>query len=105
MEHRPLGRTGIRGSQLCLGAMMLGAGGNPDHEAGAGLLPPALDAGINLRDPADAYGQSEEVLGKPPKGRRDDVVLATKLGLPLARDPNHRGNSRRWVAEAVERSL
>ena len=105
MEYRTLGRTGIRVSQLCLGAMMLGAGGNPDHEDGARIIHRALDAGINFVDTADAYGESEDVVGKALRGRRDDVVLATKLGLPLDDDPNHRGTSRRWVAEAVERSL
>ena len=105
MEHRALGRTGIRVSQLCLGTMMLGAGGNPDHEDGARIIHRALDAGINFVDTADAYGESEDVVGKALKGRRDNVILATKLGLPIDDDPNHRGTSRRWVAEAVERSL
>ncbi len=83
MELRPLGRTGIQVSQLCLGAMMLGAGGNPNHEDGARIIHRALEAGINFLDTADAYGESEDVVGKALKGRRDDVVLATKLGLPV----------------------
>jgi aryl-alcohol dehydrogenase-like predicted oxidoreductase len=105
MDYRPLGRSGMQVSQLCLGAMMLGAGGNPDHEDGARIIHRALDAGINFIDTADAYGESEDVVGKALKGRRDDVVLATKVGLPLDEDPNHRGTSRRWVERAVERSL
>jgi aryl-alcohol dehydrogenase-like predicted oxidoreductase len=107
MEHRPLGATGIRVSQLCLGAMMLNAGGNPDHEDGARIIHRALDAGITFIDTADAYaaGESETIVGKALKGRRDDVVLATKVGLPMDDDPNHRGTSRRWIRQAVEGSL
>jgi aryl-alcohol dehydrogenase-like predicted oxidoreductase len=107
MEYRPLGRTGIRVSELCLGAMMLNAGGNPDHEDGARIVHRALDAGVNFVDTADAYaaGESEEIVGKALEGRRDDVVLATKVGLPFDDDPNHRGTSRRWIRRAVEGSL
>lgn len=108
MQYRTLGRTGIRVSPYALGALMLGLPiGNPDHEDSAKIIHKALDAGINLIDTADAYGNgaSEEVVGKALKGRRDDVVLATKVSLPMGDDPNRRGASRRWITRAVENSL
>ncbi|GAB2601109.1 aldo/keto reductase [Kribbella endophytica] len=107
MDYRPLGRTGITVSELCLGAMMFGGAGNPDHDASIRIIHRALDAGINFVDTADVYsaGESEEIVGKALAGRRDDVVLATKVGLPFDDDPNHRGASRRWIVESVERSL
>jgi aryl-alcohol dehydrogenase-like predicted oxidoreductase len=108
MDYRPLGRTGISVSQLCLGAMMFGAFGNPDHDASIKIIHRALDAGINFIDTADGYsaGESELILGKAlAGGRRDKVVLAVKFGVPFDQDPNHRGASRRWITEAVEGSL
>ncbi|HUN31358.1 MAG TPA: aldo/keto reductase [Trebonia sp.] len=109
MEYRPLGRTGMSVSQLCLGAMMFGAFGNPDHDDSVQIIHKALDAGINFIDTADGYsaGESEEILGKAlAGGRRDAVVLAVKFGVPFADDdPNHRGASRRWITQAVEGSL
>ncbi|MFI7445861.1 aldo/keto reductase [Nonomuraea sp. NPDC049714] len=107
MRYRTLGRTGIKVSPYALGAMMFGAIGNPDHDDSIRIIHRALDAGINLVDTADAYahGESEEIVGKALKGRRDDVVLATKLHLPMGDDPNRRGNSRRWIMTAVEDSL
>jgi aryl-alcohol dehydrogenase-like predicted oxidoreductase len=108
MEYRPLGRTGVSVSPLCLGAMMFGAFGNPDHDASIEIVHRALDAGINFIDTADFYsgGESEEILGKAlAGGRREHVVLATKFGLPFGADPNQRGTSRRWITEAVEGSL
>jgi aryl-alcohol dehydrogenase-like predicted oxidoreductase len=108
MEYRPLGRTGISVSQLCLGAMMFGAAGNPDHDESVQIIHKALDAGINFIDTADGYsaGESEEILGKAlAGGRRDDVVLAVKFGVSFGGDPNHRGGSRRWITQAVEGSL
>jgi aryl-alcohol dehydrogenase-like predicted oxidoreductase len=107
MDYRPLGRTGVQVSSLCLGTMMLGAFGNPDHDDATHIVHRALDAGVNLVDTADMYsfGESEEIVGKALRGRRDAVVLATKVGLPVDDDPNHRGTSRRWITEAVERSL
>src|ERR1700722_9470866 len=108
MEYRPLGHTGVSVSQLCVGAMMFGAFGNPDHDNSVRTIHRALDAGINFIDTADAYsrGESEEIVGKAlAGGRRDNVVLATKVGLPFDEDPNHRGTSRRWITEAVEGSL
>ena len=109
MEYRPLGRTGVSVSQLCLGAMMFGAFGNSDHDDAIRIIHKALDAGINFIDTADGYsgGESELIVGKAlAGGRRDDVVLAVKTGVQfLGDDPNKRGASRRWLTEAVEASL
>ena len=107
MQYRTLGRTGIKVSPYALGAMMFGAIGNPDHEDSARIIHKALDAGINFVDTADAYsrGESEEIVGKALKGRRDNVVLATKLRLPMGDDPNQQGASRRWIMAAAENSL
>jgi aryl-alcohol dehydrogenase-like predicted oxidoreductase len=109
MEYRPLGRTGVSVSQLCLGAMMFGAFGNSDHDDAVKIIHKALDAGINFIDTADGYsaGESEEILGEAlAGGRREGVVLAVKFGVPFGdSDPNHRGASRRWITEAVEGSL
>jgi aryl-alcohol dehydrogenase-like predicted oxidoreductase len=111
MEYRNLGRTGVRVSPLCLGAMMFGAWGNPDHDDSIRIIHRALDAGINFIDTADVYsrGESEEIVGKAikklPPARRDDVVLATKFHGVMGEDPNQQGNSRRWIMRAVEDSL
>src|SRR6476469_1325355 len=107
MQMRVLGRTGVRVSPLCLGAMMFGAWGNPDHDESIRIIHRALDAGINFVDTADVYsaGESEEIVGKALMSRRDDVVLATKVSVPMDDDPNHRGNSRRWIVQEVESSL
>src|SRR6266566_4887153 len=98
MEHRSLGRTGVQVSPLCLGAMMFGVWGNTNHDESIRIIHRALDAGINFVDTADVYarGESEEIVGKALKGRRDHVVLATKVhGTMHDTDPNRRGNSRR----------
>ena len=109
MDHRNLGRTGVSVSKLCLGAMMFGAWGEPDHDESIRIIHAALDAGINFIDTADVYsaGESEEIVGKALNGRRDDVVLATKLYMPVGEDddPNRRGTSRRWIVQEVENSL
>jgi aryl-alcohol dehydrogenase-like predicted oxidoreductase len=107
MEHHQLGRTGVSVSRFCLGAMMFGAWGNPDHDESIRIIHAALDAGINFIDTADVYaqGESEQIVGKALKGRRDDIVLATKFFNPIGDDPNRRGGSRRWIARAVEDSL
>jgi aryl-alcohol dehydrogenase (NADP+) len=108
MKYRTLGRTGIKVSPYCLGAMMFGAvGGNPDHDDSIRIIHKALDAGINFIDTADRYsqGESEEIVGKALKGRRDDIVLATKVNNPMGDDPNQQGNSRRWLIREVEASL
>src|SRR5881275_969753 len=108
LEHRLLGRTGVSVSKLCLGAMMFGAWGNPDHDESIRIIHAALDTGINFIDTADVYsgGESEEIVGKAlAGGRRDDVILATKFHAPMGDDPNRRGNSRRWIVQEVENSL
>jgi aryl-alcohol dehydrogenase-like predicted oxidoreductase len=108
MEHRQLGRTGVSVSKFCLGAMMFGAWGNPDHDESIRIIHTALDAGINFIDTADVYGQgeSEEIVGKAlAGGRRDDVILATKFHNAMGDDPNQQGNSRRWIIRAAEDSL
>ncbi|MFC3997791.1 aldo/keto reductase [Nocardiopsis sediminis] len=107
MERRILGGTGISVSEYALGTMMLGAWGNTDHGDAIRMVHTALDAGINFVDTADMYseGESEEIVGKALKGRRDDVVLATKFHNPMGPDANHRGNSRRWIVRAAEDSL
>ena len=107
MEYRTLGRSGIRVSTFCLGTMMFGKWGNPDADECTKMVDAALDAGINFVDTADVYdfGVSEEILGRALRGRRDDVVLATKFHNAMGDDPNQRGNSRRWIMRAVEDSL
>jgi aryl-alcohol dehydrogenase-like predicted oxidoreductase len=96
MDLRPLGGTGVSVSKLCLGTMMFGAWGNPDHDDSIRIIHRALDAGINFIDTADVYsqGESEEIVGKAlAGGRREDVVLATKVWGQMGDDPNHRGAS------------
>src|SRR3954467_7435251 len=107
MELRPLGRTGVQVSNFCLGAMMFGAWGNPDHDACIGIIHAALDAGINFVDTADVYGagEPEELVGKAPQDPRDDAIPPTKFYNPMGADPNRRGASRRWIVRAVEDSL
>ena len=108
MEYRRLGRTGITVSSLCLGAMMFGEWGTRDHEESIKIIHRALDAGINFIDTADVYsaGESEVIVGKAlAGGRRDDIVLASKVHMPMGEDPNQRGNSRRWIIREVEASL
>src|SRR5450631_4644032 len=107
MELRTLGRSGVQVSRYCLGAMMFGAWGNPDHDDCVRIIHRALDEGINFIDTADVYsaGESEEIVGRAISGRRDDVVLATKFFAPMGSDPNRRGGSRRWILQEVEDSL
>jgi aryl-alcohol dehydrogenase-like predicted oxidoreductase len=107
VHYRTLGRTGIKVSPYALGAMMFGPIGNPDHEDSIRIIHKALDAGINFIDTADRYsgGESEEIVGKAVEGRRDHVVLATKVYGPMGDDPNQRGNSRRWIMTEIENSL
>ena len=107
MEYRTLGTTGMRVSALCLGAMMFGEWGNTDRDECLRMVDRALDGGINVVDTADVYsdGQSEEIVGEALQGRRDRVVLATKVHGEMGDDPNERGNSRRWIVQEVENSL
>jgi aryl-alcohol dehydrogenase-like predicted oxidoreductase len=106
MRYRTLGRTGIKVSTYALGALALGTSvGNADHDDSVRIIHKALDAGINFLDTSDTYGESEVVVGKALKGRRDSVVLATKFGRQTGDDPNHQGASRRWIITAAENSL
>src|SRR6204780_1566964 len=108
MEYRRLGRTGVTVSTLCLGAMMFGEWGTREHDESIRIIHRALDAGVNFIDTADVYsvGESEVIVGKAlAGGRRDDVVLASKVHMPMGEDPNQRGNSRRWIIREVENSL
>ena len=107
MRYVPLGSTGVQVSPLCLGAMMFGEWGNPDHDDGVRIIRRGLDAGINFVDTANVYsaGESEEITGKALAGRRDDVVLATKFHAPMGPGPNDRGNHRKHILRAVEDSL
>src|SRR5947208_16924616 len=107
MERTTLGTTGIQVSRYCLGAMMFGAWGNPDHDDCIRIVHAALDAGINFVDTADVYsaGESEVIVGKALAGRRDQIVLATKVHGTMGDDPNMAGNSRRWIVREVEESL
>jgi len=105
MQHRRLGRSGLRVSPICIGAMMFG--GPTDAATSCAMLDEAADQGVNFVDTADAYngGKSEEVVGRAVRGRRDYWVLATKLANPIGDGPNGGGTSRKWVVDACERSL
>ncbi|MEU7985936.1 aldo/keto reductase [Streptosporangium canum] len=107
MHYRILGGTGIEVSAHCLGTMMFGAAGNSDHDECVRIIHAALDQGINFVDTADMYsaGESEEIVGKALRGRRDDIVLATKVHFRMGEGPNRSGNSRRWIVKEVEESL
>lgn len=107
MQYRTLGRTGIRVSSLALGTMNFGALGRTTQDEATALVDAALEAGVNLIDTADMYGagESEEMVGKAVAGRREDLVLATKAGLPMGGDHNHQGASRRWLVTALDNSL
>src|SRR6476646_739415 len=107
MRYRRFGRTGVHVSSLCLGAMMFGQWGNPDHDESIAVIHAALDAGTNFIDTADVYsaGESEEIVAKAIAGRRDDVVLATKFVGTMGQDSNQQGASPRWIKQEVENSL
>jgi aryl-alcohol dehydrogenase-like predicted oxidoreductase len=105
VQYRTLGRTGIKVSPYALGTLMFATSMGNDPGDSARIIHKAIDAGINIVDTADAYGDSEEVVGKALEGRRDDVVLATKFSRPTGEGPNHQGASRRWIVTAVENSL
>jgi aryl-alcohol dehydrogenase-like predicted oxidoreductase len=108
MKLHSLGRTGIKVSPLCLGAMMFGAWGNPDHDESIRIIHRALDAGINFIDTADVYsqGESEIIVGKALSSiDRSRVVVATKVHGNMGDDPNAQGNSRRWIIAECDNSL
>jgi aryl-alcohol dehydrogenase-like predicted oxidoreductase len=107
LRYRTLGGTGIEVSVQCLGAMMFGAEGNGDHDECIRIIDVAIENGINFIDTADVYsdGESEEIVGKALRGRRDEIVLATKARLQMGEGRNRSGNSRRWLIQAVDASL
>ncbi len=107
MEYRRLGKTGLKVSVHCLGTMMFGQWGNPDHDESVRTIQAALDGGINFIDTADVYsaGESEEIVGKAIKDRRDEIVLATKAHGRMGQNINEAGNSRFWLMKEVENSL
>ncbi|MBE1501770.1 aryl-alcohol dehydrogenase-like predicted oxidoreductase [Amycolatopsis lexingtonensis] len=107
MQYRTLGRTGVQVSTLALGAMNFGAIGRTTQDEATAIVDAALEGGINLIDTADMYGQgeSEVMVGRAIKNRRDDLVLATKAAMPMGEERNHRGTSRRWIFKALEDSL
>jgi aryl-alcohol dehydrogenase-like predicted oxidoreductase len=107
MQYRTLGRTGVQVSTLVLGAMNFGALGRTTQDEATAIVDAALDAGINVIDTADRYsaGESEEMVGKAIAGRRDDIVLATKVWSPMSNNPNHQGSSRRWLITELDNSL
>src|SRR3954465_13163299 len=107
MEYRTLGGTGLKVSAHCLGTMMFGEWGNTDVDDCIGTIRAAIDGGINFVDTADGYssGESEEIVGKALKGRRDEVILATKVHGQMGPGHNDAGNSRVWIANEVENSL
>lgn len=105
MQYRTLGRCGVKVSQMCLGTMMFG---DPtDERTSLEMIARALDAGINFLDTADKYkaGESERVVGKALEGRREQIVLATKVTLPMGEGPNMSGSSRKHIIEGCEASL
>jgi aryl-alcohol dehydrogenase-like predicted oxidoreductase len=105
MDYRLLGRTGVRVSPLCLGAMNFGSVTN--EEDSIRIIHAALDAGINFIDTANVYnaGQSEVVVGKALRDRREKVVLATKVHGKVGDGPNDEGNSRLHILKACDDSL
>ena len=107
MEFRNLGRTGVKVSPLCLGAMNFG--GPTAEEESIQIINTALDGGINFIDTANVYnmGESERIVGRALKenGKRDHVVLATKVHSVMGEGPNERGNSRYHILKACEDSL
>src|SRR5438477_4270592 len=107
MEYRVLGRTGVKVSSFCLGAMMFGEWGNTDEDECIRIVHRALDGGINFVDTADVYsaGVSEEIVGKALRGKRDDVFLATKVHGQMGPGLNDQGNTRLWIQREVEDSL
>ena len=105
MDYRPLGRSGLKVSPLCLGAMMFGD--RTDYAEASRIVASARDAGVNFIDTADAYakGESEKIVGKLIAADRDDWVLATKAGVPVGEGPNQGGTGRKRLLQAIDQSL
>jgi aryl-alcohol dehydrogenase-like predicted oxidoreductase len=107
MEYTRLGDSGLKISRICLGTMMFGRWGNADPDDCGRIIERGLDEGINFIDTANRYnwGESEEIVGKALRGKRDGVVLATKVFMPGAAGVLDRGTSRRHIFLQVEESL
>lgn len=105
MDFKPLGRTGVKVSELCFGTMSFG--GDADEAESAKMYAACRDLGINFFDCADVYskGRAEEILGKLMAGDRDELVVTSKCFNPMGDDVNARGANRRHIAQAVEASL
>ncbi|ASL45923.1 L-glyceraldehyde 3-phosphate reductase [Burkholderia sp. AD24] len=105
MDYRYLGRSALKVSPLCLGAMMFG--GETDEATSTRIIDKAYDQGVNFIDTADVYhaGRSEEIVGRAIAQRRDHWVVATKFGYPGAQGPNEQGQSRKWIMQSVDASL
>lgn len=105
MQYRYLGHSGLRVSEICLGAMMFG--GATDETTAGRIIAAARDRGVNFIDTADMYngGESERVVGRSIAQGRDHWVLASKVGNPMGPGPNQAGMSRKWIREAVHGSL
>lgn len=105
MDYRYLGRTALKVTPLCLGAMMFG--GETDEPTSKRIIDKAFEQGFNFIDTADVYhaGRSEEVVGRAIADRRDSWVVATKFGFPNGPGPNEQGQSRKWIIQSVEASL
>lgn len=107
METKPLGKTGMPVSRFCLGAMMFGGMGNKNHSDCVRIIHRAIDAGINFIDTADVYsqGESERIVGKAIKNKRESLVIATKFFFPMGEGIHEHGGSRKWIVREVENSL
>ena len=112
MEYRQLGRSGLRVSKLALGTLTFGlksdqALGSVGIDEARRYIRQCIDAGINLIDTADVYskGESETVVGEALAGKRDDVLIATKVGASMGAGPNDRGSSRDHIVSSCEASL
>jgi aryl-alcohol dehydrogenase-like predicted oxidoreductase len=105
MDYRNLGKSGLKVSRICLGTNNFG--GQISEEASIKIVNSALDCGINVVDTANVYtgGKSEEIIGKAVKGRRDEVIIATKVGFGTSEGPNQTGLSRKHILSQVEHSL
>lgn len=107
MKTKTLGKTGLQVSRYCLGTMMFGESGNTDHDDCVRIIHRAIDAGINFIDTADVYshGESEQITGKAIRGKRENLVIATKFFFPMSEDINEHGGSRKWIVREIENSL
>lgn len=107
MDYGYLGRSALKVSPLCLGAMMFG--GETDEATSKRIIDKAFDQGINFLDTADVYhaGRSEEIVGRAIAAQRNRWVIATKFGYPATASagPNEQGQSRKWINESVNASL